>query len=87
MLPVEPFNEAVLWVESADLMLVIGSSLTVFPAADLPRIVIQRDKKLILINLTETPFDPNFEVIFYEKAGKILPFIVEEVKKIVNKKE
>ncbi len=80
-LPVEPFNEAVWWAESADLMLVIGSSLTVFPAADLPRRVIQRGKKTILINLTETPFDPNFDVIFYEKAGKILPLIVKEVRK------
>ena len=80
-LPVEPFNEAVWWAESAGLMLVIGSSLTVFPAADLPRRVIQRGKKTILINLTETPFDPNFDVIFYEKAGKILPLIVKEVRK------
>ena len=80
-LPFEPFNEAVRWAESANLMLVIGSSLTVFPAAELPRIVIQSDKNLILINLTETPFDPNFDVIFYEKAGKILPFIIEEVRK------
>jgi len=83
-LPVEPFNEALWWAESADLMLVIGSSLTVFPAAELPKRVIQRGKKAILINLTETPFDADFDLIFYEKAGKILPFFVKEVRKEIG---
>ena len=43
--------------EKADLCLVLGSSLTVTPAADMPRKVAERKKKLVVCNLQKTPLD------------------------------
>ena len=42
---------------SADVMLVLGTSLTVFPAAGLPRLTLQRGGKVFIINAQSTPLD------------------------------
>jgi NAD-dependent deacetylase len=62
---------------SCDLFLVVGSSLKVTPAATLPRLALSRDVPLIIINLDVTPLDDYADVVIHEKAGAILPQIVE----------
>lgn len=64
---------------SCDLFLVVGSSLKVMPAAALPRLALSRDVPLIIINLQPTPLDDYAEVVIHEKAGLILPQIVESL--------
>ncbi len=59
-----------------DLFLVIGSSLKVVPAATLPRLALQRNVPLIIINLQPTSLDPLADVAIHEKAGMVLPQIV-----------
>jgi NAD-dependent deacetylase len=49
--------EATRWSREADLMLAIGSSLVVTPAADLPRIAKQHGAKLVILNRDPTPLD------------------------------
>lgn len=41
----------------ADVMLVLGTSLTVFPAAGLPRLTLQRGGKVFIVNAQPTPLD------------------------------
>ena len=42
---------------SSDVMLVLGTSLTVFPAAGLPRVTRQRGGKVFIVNAQPTPLD------------------------------
>ena len=54
MLP-SSFNDALNYLEKADLLIVAGTSLTVEPAASLVRIF--SGKSLVIINDTKTPYD------------------------------
>jgi NAD-dependent deacetylase len=56
-------------IESADLLVVGGTSLTVYPAAGLIRYY--RGNRLVLINRDETPFDHQANMVFHESLGKI----------------
>jgi NAD-dependent deacetylase len=58
---------------ACDLFLVVGSSLQVTPAANLPRLPLSRNTPLIIINLKPTPLDDYADVVIHEKAGVVLP--------------
>lgn len=62
-----------------DLMIIIGSSLEVAPASDLPIIAKRNGAKLIIVNLEPTPIDHNAEVVIHGRAAEILPEIVKQV--------
>ncbi len=64
-------------IELCDLFLVVGSSLKVVPAATLPRLALRREVPLIIINLQPTSLDSVADVAIHEKAGVILPQIIE----------
>ena len=61
----------------SDLLIMIGSSLQVEPAASIPREAHRTNAKLIYINRTPTPTDHLAEVIFNENAGDVMSAIVE----------
>ncbi len=61
---------------SCDLLLVVGSSLKVTPAATLPRLALKNDVPLIIINLQPTPLDDYAEIVINEKVGVVLPPLV-----------
>jgi NAD-dependent deacetylase len=61
---------------NCDLFLVIGSSLKVTPASTLPRLALQRNVPLIIINLQPTNLDAQADVAIHEKAGNVLPELV-----------
>lgn len=56
-----------------DVMLVVGSSLEVYPAAELPLIAQRAGASLIFINLTPTPVDSLAEIVIHEDVIEILP--------------
>ena len=60
-----------------DLFLVVGSSLKVIPAATLPRIALNNNAPLIIVNLQPTSLDSVADVAIHEKAGIVLPAIIE----------
>jgi NAD-dependent protein deacetylase/lipoamidase len=62
---------------ACDLFLVVGSSLKVVPAATLPRLALNRNVPLIIINLQATSLDPFADVAIHERAGLVLPALVE----------
>lgn len=51
-------------LRQSDLMLVLGSSLTVEPAASLPRIVLQNSGKIVIVNRQPTSLDRYAELKF-----------------------
>jgi NAD-dependent deacetylase len=56
-LPVRALEDAEQAARDTDLMLVLGTSLTVFPAASLPQITIRSGGKIVIVNNMETPLD------------------------------
>ena len=56
-------------ISSADLLIVAGTSLTVYPAAGL--IHYYRGHRLVLINREETPFDAQADLVFHQSLGSI----------------
>lgn len=66
--------------EACDVFFVIGSSLVVSPANDIPRVALEGGARLILLNLGETPFDEQADLRIWAGIGDVLPPIVERVK-------
>ena len=62
-------EKAVSAIYGADLLIVAGTSLTVYPAAGL--INYYRGNRLVLINRDETPYDQYADLVFHESLGKI----------------
>ena len=56
-LPEEAFMRSQELALRADVMLVLGTSLTVFPAAGLPRLTLHRGGKVFIVNAQPTPID------------------------------
>jgi len=80
-LPEEAYRRA-LWESGAcDLMLIVGTSLQVYPAAYLPVIAKRRGAKLAIVNMEPTPLDEVADAVVYAKAGEALPAIVDIVRK------
>ena len=64
-----------------DLFIVIGSSLVVYPAAQMPVVAKQAGAKLVIVNRDETACDNRADVIIRGQAGTIMGAILDEVKK------
>ena len=52
----------------SDILLVLGSSLTVYPVAGLPGEAKVNDKKLIIVNAQKTPYDSKADFLFDDIA-------------------
>ena len=65
---------------TCDLLIVLGSSLLVYPVAIYPRKAIALGAKLAIINIQETDMDDQAEVVIHEKIGDVLPKVFEIVK-------
>ena len=63
----------------ADVLLAIGTSLGVYPAAYLPAIAVRAGARLVIINAEPTPFDDEADAVFHEPIGSVLPDIVARV--------
>ena len=63
----------------ADVFLSAGTSLTVFPAADLPAHARRNGARLIVLNAQATPYDDVADAVSRDQLGKILPELVELV--------
>ncbi len=67
-------NRAVRYIQNADVLIVGGTSLVVYPAAGL--IEYYNGNKLILINKTQTPYDYRAALTFNDSIGKILKQVI-----------
>lgn len=63
-LPAAAVEEAIELSEQADVMLVLGSSLTVQPAASFPVYSLQNGGKLVVVNNMDTPLDDRAELTY-----------------------
>lgn len=72
-LPADVWRKAEEAVQNADVMLVIGTSAVVYPAAGLAPLAVSRGAKVVEVNLEKTPFSSMVDCSIQGKAGEILP--------------
>jgi NAD-dependent deacetylase len=75
------FSEAWEYAKSCDLFLVIGSSLNVGPVNNLASLC----RRLMIVNMGETPYDSMAELIIKGKAGEVLDSLYSEIVRINGK--
>ena len=79
-LPEKVFEEASRRSSHADLFMVIGSTLIVYPAAYMPVYAADSGAKLVIINLSSTPMDKQASVLIKAKAGETMAKVIERVR-------
>lgn len=75
-LPSASMMEAFRMARECDLMLVVGSSLQVYPAADVPEVAAERQVPVVIVNDEPTPLDAAATVVIRGRSGEALPEIV-----------
>src|SRR4030042_1059346 len=83
-LPAKDLQDSYKHSQKCDLFIVVGSSLVVYPAADMPAVAMEAGAKLVVINQGETPFDKNTHLRFTGKIGEVLPPAVARLKKLLK---
>lgn len=76
-MPREAMDQARAAARAADLVLVVGSSLAVFPAGYIPIYGQEAGAALAIVNRTPTPLDVRADLVVQGWAGEILPPAVE----------
>lgn len=61
---------------SAELLLTVGTTLTVYPVAALPAIAQQAGARVVTINGQETAFDDRADAVVRGQIGDLLPAVV-----------
>ena len=84
-LPAKDLAESYKHSGKADLFIVVGSSLVVYPAADMPAVALEAGAKLVIINQGKTPFDEHARLRFSEAIGRVLPPAVEQLRNLMQK--
>lgn len=79
-LPQGAWEEALRYASQADVMLVVGTSAAVYPAAHLQHLAKGRGALLININTAETPLDEIADYNIRGRAADVLPKLVEHAK-------
>ena len=82
-LPEETLRQASLHANSCDLMMVVGSSLVVYPASYIPQYAKQAGAKFVIITLSSTPLDDMADIVIHHGAGEAMEIILSEVKRLV----
>jgi NAD-dependent protein deacetylase/lipoamidase len=78
-LPESALRQAQRLAMAADVVLIVGSSLQVYPAAGIPRLARQHGAELCIINAEPTTFDDVASVVIHGKAGEVLPEVVRRI--------
>jgi len=78
-LPMEALHEAQSLAMTADVVLIVGSSLQVYPAAGIPRLALEHGAELAIVNAEPTPFDDRAAVVIHGKAGEVLPQMLSRI--------
>ncbi|MGQ9582496.1 MAG: SIR2 family NAD-dependent protein deacylase [Thermoplasmatota archaeon] len=63
-----------------DLFIVVGSSLVVSPAAEMPLCALRAGARLVIINRGETPYDALADLRFHEGAGETLEATIKKLR-------
>ena len=79
MLPVDAWDSAFEHFQKADLVIVIGSSLEVYPVNQLPAISVSNGAKLIINTFSTTPMDKHADLLLPFDVIKVWPVILQKL--------
>lgn len=79
-LPAKALEDAIHYSSNCDLLIVIGSSLVVYPAALMPVYARNAGAKLVIINISPTYCDKDADVLINSSAGEAMGKILKRVK-------
>lgn len=65
--------------ELSDLCIVLGSSLRVYPAADIPGDMIKRGAKVVIVNLQKTPLNKNCAMEVHCKIDTLIVGVMQQL--------
>lgn len=83
-LPEKDLDEAHRQAQRCDLFIVIGSSLLVTPAADIPLLASEYGARLVIINDGETPLDHRAHLRFNEQIADVLSPAIARLKELMS---
>ncbi|MCR9214034.1 MAG: Sir2 family NAD-dependent protein deacetylase [Proteobacteria bacterium] len=76
-MPVNEMRQAELAAYDSDLFIAIGSSLVVYPAAEIPLLAKQRGARLVILNREPTPLDEYADLVLRREIGDTLDFVTK----------
>jgi len=83
-IPREALEKAFRLAEEADVILVVGTSGKVMPAALIPHVVKSRGGLVIEVNVEESDITPIADIFIRSRASEALPKLVNEVKRLLG---
>ncbi|MEX0582950.1 MAG: Sir2 family NAD-dependent protein deacetylase, partial [Sneathiella sp.] len=76
-MPVEEMRRAAEAALGCDLFVAIGSSLVVYPAAEIPLTAKQAGAPLVILNREPTPLDGYADLVLYREIGETLASVTK----------
>ena len=67
-------HRAIAWIEQADVLIIGGTSLVVYPAAGL--IQYFHGSHLVLINRSQTSMDDQADIVIHDSIGKVMSSVI-----------
>jgi NAD-dependent SIR2 family protein deacetylase len=83
-LPQKDLEDSFRHSSRCDLFVVVGSSLVVSPANDMPKVALRSRARLVIVNRGETPMDRSCHLRFDEKIGEVLPSAVKKLEGLMK---
>jgi NAD-dependent deacetylase len=83
-LPEEPWQHAVEATTAADVLVVVGTSGIVYPAAGLPELALARGTVVIEVNPEPTPLSSSATITVRETASAALPTLLQRLPALLN---
>jgi NAD-dependent deacetylase len=75
-MPVAEMERAAIACAECEVILAVGSSLVVYPAAGFPALAKRNGARLIIVNRTPTPLDEIADLVINDEIGKTLPELI-----------
>lgn len=76
-MPVNEMRQAEMAAHHSDLFIAIGSSLVVYPAAEIPLLAKRSGAKLVILNREPTPLDGFADLVLRREIGDTLDFVTK----------
>jgi NAD-dependent deacetylase len=83
-LPQEPWQQAVEATTTADVLVVVGTSSIVYPAASLPEAALARGIVVVEVNPEPTPLSDSATITVRESASTALPTLLQRLPALLN---
>jgi NAD-dependent deacetylase len=83
-LPEKTWQHAVQATATADVLVVVGTSGLVYPAAGLPDLALARGAVVIEVNPEPTPLSDSATITVRESAGKVLPTLLQRLPTLLD---